>query len=55
MVKGKTSIERLYVAGDLRANAKLQIYTAWEHAVDSADSINALIRREAREKLLSST
>jgi thioredoxin reductase (NADPH) len=46
--KGKTSVEGLYVAGDLRANAKKQIYTAWDQAVDSADEINLLIRRKKR-------
>lgn len=46
--KGKSSIEGLYVAGDLRANAKKQIYTAWDGAVDSADEINLLIRRKKR-------
>jgi thioredoxin reductase (NADPH) len=46
--KGKTSIEGLFVAGDLRANAKKQIYTAWDQAVDSADEINLLIRRKKR-------
>lgn len=46
--KGKTSIEGLYVAGDLRANLKKQIYTAWDSAVDSADDINILIRRKKR-------
>lgn len=46
--KGKSSVEGLYVAGDLRANAKKQIYTAWDHAVDSADEINLLIRRKKR-------
>ncbi len=46
--KGKTSVEGLYVAGDLRANAKKQIYTAWDHAVDAADEINILIRRKKR-------
>ncbi|MCK6593567.1 MAG: NAD(P)/FAD-dependent oxidoreductase [Bacteriovoracaceae bacterium] len=50
--KGKTSIAGLYVAGDLRANAKKQIYTAWDHAVDSCDDINVLLRREKRLKLL---
>lgn len=50
--KGKTSISGLYVAGDLRANAKKQIYTAWDHAVDAADDINVLLRREKRNKLL---
>jgi thioredoxin reductase (NADPH) len=46
--KGKTSIPNLYVAGDLRANVKKQIYTAWDTAVDSADDINVLIRRKKR-------
>lgn len=46
--KGKTSIDGLYVAGDLRANTKKQIYTAWDTAVDSADEINVLIRRKKR-------
>lgn len=46
--KGKTSVEGLYVAGDLRANMKKQIYTAWDMAVDSADEINLLIRRKKR-------
>ena len=48
--KGKTSIEGLYVAGDLRANVKKQIYTAWDTAVDSADDINILIRRKKRNE-----
>ncbi len=46
--KGKTSIDGLYVAGDLKANTKKQIYTAWDTAVDSADEINQLIRRKKR-------
>lgn len=46
--KGKTSIDGLYVAGDLRANMKKQIYTAWDMSVDSADEINLLIRRKKR-------
>jgi thioredoxin reductase (NADPH) len=46
--KGKASVEGLYVAGDLRANLKKQIYTAWDSAVDSADEINLLIRRKKR-------
>ncbi len=47
-LKGRSSIPGLYVAGDLRANIKKQIYTAWDSAVDSADEINALIRRKKR-------
>lgn len=46
--KGKTNIDGLFVAGDLRANTKKQIYTAWDMAVDSADEINLLIRRKKR-------
>ncbi|PIK14074.1 NAD(P)/FAD-dependent oxidoreductase [Halobacteriovorax sp. JY17] len=46
--KGETNIEGLYVAGDLRAGVKKQIYTAWDTAVDSADDINARIRRRVR-------
>lgn len=48
--KGKSSVEGLYVAGDLRANTKKQIYTAWDGAVDSADEINVLIRRKKRSQ-----
>ena len=46
--KGESSVENLYVAGDLRAGVKKQIYTAWDTAVDSADDINAKIRRMRR-------
>ena len=49
--KGQTNISGLYVAGDLRANKKKQIYTAWDMAVDSVDHINMRIRQEKREKL----
>jgi len=49
--KGKSSIDGLYIAGDLRANTKKQIYTAWDTAVDSADEINMLIRRQKRNLL----
>lgn len=50
--KGESNIPGLYVAGDLRANTKKQIYTAWDTAVDAVDDINNRIRREKREKLL---
>jgi len=36
--RGQSSVEGLYVAGDLRAGIKNQIYTAWDSAVDSADT-----------------
>lgn len=50
---GLTSVDGLYVAGDLRANAKKQVYTAWDHAVNSADAINQKLRAEARQHALS--
>lgn len=49
--KGKSSVDGLYIAGDLRANTKKQIYTAWDTAVDSADEINALLRKLARNQI----
>ena len=41
---GLTSIPGLYVAGDLKANTKKQIYTAWDTAVNAANAINMKIR-----------
>lgn len=49
---GLTSIPGLYVAGDLKANTRKQIYTAWDHAVSAASAINQLLRSERRQKLL---
>lgn len=46
--KGQSSVDGMYVAGDLRANTKKQIYTAWDTAVDAADDVNARIRRKKR-------
>jgi thioredoxin reductase (NADPH) len=48
---GLTNISGLYVAGDLRANSKKQIYTAWDEAVNSANAINMKLRQERRPKL----
>jgi len=50
--KGESSINDLYVAGDLRANTKKQIYTAWDTAVDALDDINGKIRNRKREEVL---
>ena len=50
--KGESSVENLYIAGDLRANTKKQIYTAWDTAVDAADAINFKVRAEKRKKAL---
>jgi len=49
---GLTNIDGLYVCGDLKANTKKQIYTAWDNAVDSADSVNRILRTEKRQRLL---
>lgn len=49
---GQTNIDGLYVAGDLRAGVKKQIYTAWDTAVDAVDHINARLRVERRTNLL---
>ncbi len=50
--KGETSVQGLYVAGDLRANTKKQIYTAWDTAVDAADDINSKLRQIKRSQKL---
>lgn len=49
---GLTNVAGLYVAGDLMAGTKKQIYTAWDTAVNSADAINMKIRAQDREQLL---
>lgn len=49
---GESSVPGLYIAGDLRANTKKQIYTAWDTAVDAADDINNKLRRERRKLAL---
>ncbi len=47
---GLSSIPGLYVAGDLKANTKKQIYTAWDQAVNAANSINMKLRTAKRPK-----
>jgi thioredoxin reductase (NADPH) len=49
---GLTSVNGLFVAGDLRANTRKQIYTAWDTAVASANTINQLLRVDTRQKRL---
>lgn len=49
---GLSSVSGLYVAGDLKANTRKQIYTAWDGAVASANSINLNLRTDRRKKLL---
>ena len=46
--KGESSVEGLYIAGDLRAQTKKQVYTAWDTAVDAADAIDQKIRLKKR-------
>ncbi len=50
--QGLTSIEGFYVAGDVMAGTKKQIYTAWDTAVNAVDAINQKIRSERRSKKL---
>jgi thioredoxin reductase (NADPH) len=49
---GETSVAGLYVAGDLKANTRKQIYTAWDMAVSSSIAINQKLRAQKREELL---
>jgi thioredoxin reductase (NADPH) len=46
---GETSVENLYVAGDLKAQTRKQIYTAWDNAVSAATSVNQKIRIAKRK------
>lgn len=48
---GESSVPGLFVAGDLRANTKKQIYTAWDNAVTAVNAINLKLRVERRRKL----
>ena len=48
----ESNVPNLFVVGDLVAGKKMQIYTAWDEAVDAADAIDRRIRarkRAARE------
>ncbi len=42
----------LFVVGDQEAGRKMQVYTAWDEAVDAADEVNARIRAELRSRRL---
>lgn len=48
---GLTSISGLYVAGDLKANTRKQIYTAWDNAVSAANAINMKLRQKRRPQV----
>ena len=45
---GSTNISGFYVAGDLKAGTKKQIYTAWDTAVNAANAINMKLRISRR-------
>lgn len=47
---GLTTVPGLYVAGDLKANTKKQIYTSWDTAVSAANAVNAKLRAGRRPK-----
>lgn len=49
---GLTNVAGFYVAGDVMAGVKKQVYTAWDTAVNAADAINMRIRSSDREKAL---
>lgn len=49
---GQSSVDKLYIAGDLKAGKKKQIYSAWDGAVDAIEHINGRIRTERRMKKL---
>ena len=44
----ESSVEDFFVVGDLVAGRKMQIYTAWDEAVDAADEIDRRVRRRKR-------
>lgn len=44
----ESSVPGLFVVGDLVPGRKMQIYTAWDEAVDAADEINRRLRLERR-------
>lgn len=49
---GETNVPGIFVGGDLRANKKKQIYTAWDITVDAVDRVDSFIRAERRAALL---
>ncbi|MBY0518283.1 MAG: NAD(P)/FAD-dependent oxidoreductase, partial [Bacteriovoracaceae bacterium] len=46
--QGQTNVSGFFVAGDVMAGTKKQIYTAWDTAVNAADAINQKLRSETR-------
>lgn len=49
---GESSVPGVFIGGDLRANKKKQIYTAWDITVDAVDKIDSYIRTRKREERL---
>jgi thioredoxin reductase (NADPH) len=52
--KYESSVPGFFVVGDLVSGHKMQIYTAWDEAVDAADEINSRLRMAKREARLAS-
>lgn len=50
---GLTSVKNLYVAGDLKANTRKQVYVAWDTAIRASEAINKEIRLQKRKALKS--
>ncbi len=46
----ESSVPDLFVVGDLVSGSKMQIYTAWDEAVDAADEIDRRVRARKRAK-----
>ncbi len=45
----ESSVPDLFVVGDLVTGKKMQVYTAWDEAVDAADEIDRRVRARKRE------
>lgn len=45
----ESTVPNLFVVGDLAAGKKMQIYTAWDEAVDAADEVDRRVRARKRE------
>lgn len=46
----ESSVKDVFVVGDLVAGSKMQIYTAWDEAVDAADEIDRRVRARKRSE-----
>lgn len=50
--KYESTVPGFFVVGDLVSGHKMQIYTAWDEAVDAADEVNSRLRMAKREQKL---